>query len=216
VLVADGLTVFRAAVRNVLAREKDFEVLEAASTHEVRYGAAGGAIDIALVDLRLPPHGALDAIQALRSAGRAEVIVWSFDPDQETVFAAIRAGASGYLHKEISPAGLVRSLRGAARGEAPLSRDLMAMMIDALHGVEQRQDAREHTGALSEREREVLGHVAAGARNRQIAAELSISPFTVKRHVQNILQKLDVPSRRDAAAFYHAAFGVDEQERLPA
>lgn len=213
ILVADGLTVFRAAVRNVLAHEKDFEVLEAASLAEVTRTIDEGCVDIALVDLDLSPAGALGAVKTLRERCDAEVIVWSFRPDQATVFEAIRAGASGYLHKEISPEGLVRSLRGAANGEAPLSRELMALMIDAIHTLEDRQRARDQAGLLSAREREVLGQVASGARNRQIASSLSISEFTVKRHVQNILHKLGVESRREAAAFYYAAYaGVPEEE----
>lgn len=211
ILVADGQTVFRAAVRNVLAREQDFDVLEAADLAGVRRALAAGGVEIALVDLELPPAGALEAVRALRERCDAEVIVWSLRPEQGTVFEAIRAGASGYLHKEISPEGLVRSLRGAANGEAPLSRELMALMIDALHSLEQRHRAREHAGLLSAREREVLSQVAKGARNRQIASTLEISEFTVKRHVQNILQKLEVESRREAAAFYTAAYAGHEE-----
>lgn len=210
ILVADGQTVFRAAVRNILAREQDFDVLEAADLAGVRRALAAGGVEIALVDLELPPAGALEAVRALRERRDAEVIVWSLRPEQETVFGAIRAGASGYLHKEISPEGLVRALRGAANGEAPLSRELMALMIDALHGLDERAHALERAGVLSPREREVLELVAQGARNKQIAATLVISEFTVKRHVQNILQKLELPSRRAAATFYRTAFGSEK------
>jgi two-component system nitrate/nitrite response regulator NarL len=118
------------------------------------------------------------------------------------VLAAVRAGATGYLRKEISPAGLVRSLRGAARGESPLSRDLAALMIDAIHASEANAEMQRLARILSEREREVLDHVARGSRNKQIALALMISEFTVKRHVQNILHKLELPSRRAAAALY--------------
>jgi DNA-binding NarL/FixJ family response regulator len=217
VLVADGLTVFRAAVRNVIARERDFHVAEAADLPEVLQTTESGCVDIALVDLGLPPEGALPAIAALRERCDTEVVVWSFEPDQATVFAALRAGASGYLHKEISPRGLVRSLRGAANGEAPLSRELMALMIDSLHSLEEREHARSQAAALSQREREVLDHVARGARNRQIAKALSISEFTVKRHVQNILAKLDLPSRHAAARLYNTTVAdAAAADRLPA
>ena len=101
---------------------------------------------------------------------------------------------------------LVRALRGAVNGEAPLSRDMAALMIDAIHTLEERSKARERAAVLSDREKEVLAFVARGARNREIAEELEISEFTVKRHMQNILQKLDVPSRRAAAAFYVSAY----------
>ena len=120
------------------------------------------------------------------------------------------AGAHGFLHKQISPAGLVRALRGALQGEAPLSRELVPVLIGALHGAAERADALARAGALSAREHEVLDLVARGARNREIAAALAISEFTVKRHVQNILQKLELPSRAAAAALYRTAFSARE------
>jgi DNA-binding NarL/FixJ family response regulator len=162
-----------------------------------------------LVDLELPPTGGLRAASWLTQECSTRTIVWSFVPTQDTVLAAIRAGADGYLHKEISSAGLVRALRGLIAGEAPLARDLAALMIDGLHGMEERATAKERTATLSAREREVLRLIAAGARNKEIALELIISEFTVKRHVQNILQKLDLSSRQAAAGFYRAAFEVD-------
>jgi two-component system, NarL family, nitrate/nitrite response regulator NarL len=202
VCIADGVTIFRAGVREVLAREKDFEVVEAVDLESFVVALQRG-IDIALVDADLPPTGAFEAVA--RAKGHcSEVIVWSMKPGPEEVLAAVKAGATGYLRKEISAEGLVRSLRGVGRGESPLSRDLAALLIDALHSAERGSRAREIAAALSAREREVLGHIARGARNKQIAAELTISEFTVKRHVQNILHKLDLPSRRAAAALYSA------------
>jgi two-component system nitrate/nitrite response regulator NarL len=187
-------------VREVLLREQDFEVRGAANLAELDE-ALGGGVDLVLIDSELPPAGVRPAIACAK--GRAsEIVVWSLRPEPEEVLAAVRAGATGYLRKEISPAGLVRSLRGAARGESPLSRDLTALMIDALHAAESTARAREVAAALSEREREVLSHVARGSRNKQIAVALTISEFTVKRHVQNILHKLELPSRRAAASFY--------------
>src|SRR5919197_250904 len=181
ILVADALTIFRAGVRNLLTRESDLEVLEAADVGEVSAVVERGCPEIALIDLELPPSGGVDAVKLLSERGSTRMIVWSFAPTRETVLAAVRAGADGYLHKEISPAGLVRSLRGVIHGEAPLSR------------------------VLSMREREILHHVAHGARNRQIAVALTISEFTVKRHMQNILGKLGVGSRSAAADFYRTA-----------
>jgi DNA-binding NarL/FixJ family response regulator len=212
ILVADSLSIFRAGVRNLLARESDFEVAEAGSLEEVVHSIEDQAPDIALIDLDLPPSGGVEVVKRLAQRCDAYSIVWSFQPTRETVLAGVRAGASGYLHKDISPQGLVRSLHGVVRGEAPLSRDLATMMIEALHGYDEQALAREKAEILSTREREVLDLVSQGARNRQIAVALTISEFTVKRHMQNILDKLDVPSRRAAAAFYVAAFGSDEAE----
>jgi two-component system, NarL family, nitrate/nitrite response regulator NarL len=210
VLIADSLTIFRSGVRSLLLRESDFEVVEAGHLEEVKRAIADDPPDIALIDLELPPLGGVAAVAHLAERCTAHAVVWSFTPSRETVLAAVRAGASGYLHKEISPRGLVRSLRGVVHGEAPLSRDLATLMIDALHGLDERDRLRERAASLSERECEVLELVAQGARNKQVAEALVISEFTVKRHMQNILRKLELPSRRAAAVFYRAAFATDD------
>lgn len=207
---------FRAGVRHLLGRESDFEVIEAPTLATLTQALEERAPDIALVDLDLPPSGGIAAVAGLTPLHETRMIVWGFEANPEVVLAAITAGAKGYLPKEISPAGLIRSLRGVVRGEAPVSRTLATLLIDAVHGLEERDRARERAVTLSTREREVLALVARGARNRQIAEALSISEFTVKRHMQNILHKLDLPSRRAAGLFYRSAFestGVFEMER---
>ncbi len=210
ILVADALTIFRSGVRNLLVRESDFDVAEADDLHDVEAEIELGCPDIALIDLELPPLGGVAAVRALSKACSTHMIVWSFEPTRDTVLAAIRAGASGYLHKQVSPQGLLRALRGVLQGEAPISRHLTSLMIEALHELEERERLARRADVLSDREREVLDLVARGARNKQIAQALTISEFTVKRHVQNILQKLDLPTRRAAAAFYRSAYGPDE------
>jgi two-component system nitrate/nitrite response regulator NarL len=205
ILIADGLTIFRAGVRNLIARESDLEIVEAADLEAVQEHVGSRCPDIALVDLELPPQGGVAAVEWLQENCDAHTIVWSFEPTRETVLAAVRAGASGYLHKEISQDGLVRSLRGVINGEAPLSRDLVTLMIDAIHRLDDRDRTLERLSVLSGREREILDFVARGARNREIANELTISEFTVKRHMQNILGKLELSSRRAAADFYENA-----------
>lgn len=210
ILVADPLRIFRSGVRNLLERESDFAVVEAGSLDDVLDAMADDCPDIALIDLELPPVGGVAAVRRLARQCSTHMIVWSFEPTRETVLDAVRSGAHGFLHKEISPEGLIRALRGVVQGEAPISRDLASLMIDALHGLDERTRARERVSVLSAREREVLGFVAQGHRNKQIAHELTISEFTAKRHVQNILQKLELPSRRAAATFYVTAFGVEE------
>jgi two-component system nitrate/nitrite response regulator NarL len=206
ILVADSLSIFRAGVRTLLARESDFEIIEAATFDDVLRAIEHDCPDVALIDLDLPPCGGVAAVQRLKRQCSTYTIVWSFEPSRETVLAAVRSGAHGFLRKNISPEGLVRSLRGVVQGEAPLSRDLATLMIDALHGLDGHTRARDRAAVLSPREREVLDFIARGARNKQIAASLVISEFTVKRHVQNILHKLDVTSRDAAAMFYKDAF----------
>jgi len=205
VLVADPLGIFRAGVYNLLSRESDFAVVEAVDFDRVQSLVETQCPDIALIDLDLPPGGGVAALQWLHEHCNTRTIAWSFDPAQDVVLAAVRAGASGYLRKDISPDGLVRALRGLVAGQAPLSHDIATLMIDAIHQHRDRERTEDRLSALSSRECEVLEQVAGGALNRQIASELTISEFTVKRHIQNILGKLGVRSRREAAEFYRAA-----------
>jgi len=205
VLVADPFAIFRAGVTNLLRRESDFAVVEAEDLPAIQKLVGAKCPDIALIDLELPPLGGVAAVEWLEEHCSTHTIVWSFEPTRESVLGAVHAGASGYLRKDISPDGLVRSLRGVVTGQAPLSRDLATLMIEAIHRLRDREGTRERLSALSSRECEVLEHVARGARNRQIASELTISELTVKRHVQNILGKLKVRSRREAGDFYRAA-----------
>jgi DNA-binding NarL/FixJ family response regulator len=218
ILLADDLETLRSGVRDILLRESDFKVSEARNLDELRAAVTRYSPDIVLVDLDLPPSGGIAAVAELQLSATS-CILWSLGPNRATVLEAIRAGARGYLDKEISPQGLVRALRGVVRGEAALSRELVTLLIDALHGVEERDRVRDQAAVLSSREREVLALVSRGARNREIGEELHISEFTVKRHVQNILNKLEVPSRRSAAAVYRSAFQPDwlaTDERRPA
>jgi two-component system nitrate/nitrite response regulator NarL len=213
ILVADPMPLFRSGVRNLLLRASDFAVLEAGTVDEAVEVARSTRPDIALIDLDLPSLGGVEAVVRIAAAAPVQSIVWSVDPPREAVLGAIRAGASGYLDKQVSSSGLLRAIRGLDEGEAPISRGLALQMIEALHGLDRRDRALELASRLSRREREVLERVAHGARNREIADSLAISEFTVKRHVQNILQKLELGSRNAAASFYEATFA---HEALPA
>jgi DNA-binding NarL/FixJ family response regulator len=208
-VIADPVEMFRTGVSALLSRESDFAVATVADLEGI--ARTTPCPDIALIDANLPPRGGLAAVARLAETCGTHTILWSFKPDQDAVLSAIQAGASGYLHKETSPQGLVRALRGTARGEAPFARDLMTMLIEGVRRDEDREQAREQFSRLSTRERDVLALVVQGARNKEIASALYISEFTVKRHMQNILQKLDVDSRRAAVDFYHSAYGRAEQ-----
>jgi two-component system nitrate/nitrite response regulator NarL len=206
VLIADPFAIFRAGVCNVLRRDGEFRVAEASDLTEIQGVLAMPAPpEIALVDADLPPDGGVAAVEWLEANCCIRSIVWSFEPTREEVLAAVRAGAGGYLRKDISPEGLVRSLHGLSTGEAPLSRDLATLMVEAIHHFRGHEETTDRLSTLSSREYEVLEYIVRGARNRHIASELSISVFTVKRHVQNILDKLGVGSRREAADFYRVA-----------
>ncbi|MHB8643446.1 MAG: LuxR C-terminal-related transcriptional regulator [Gaiellaceae bacterium] len=210
VLVADAMPMFGAGVNGLLEQQDDFESVQVQSLAEALDLIALFQPDIVLVDLDLPPAGGIEAVERITAADDSVMsIVWSLQPSRDAVLNAIRAGAKGFMRKDTSPDGLLRALRGVSRGEAPLSRELVQLMIEALHGLDNRQRALELAGRLSGREQEVLMMVAEGARNREIAGALAISEFTVKRHVQNILHKLGMASRNSAAAFYRNTFGDD-------
>jgi DNA-binding NarL/FixJ family response regulator len=205
VLIADSWGIFRAGVSNLLNRESEFAVAEAADFRGVQDYVGDQCPDIALIDFDLPPHGGVAAVRWLDELTDARTIAWSFEPTRDAVLAAIRAGASGFLRKDISQDGLVRALRGLVAGQAPLSHDIATLMIEAIHRLRERERAEDRLSTLSSRECEVLERVATGALNRQIACELTISEFTVKRHMQSILSKLGFRSRREAGAFYRSA-----------
>jgi DNA-binding NarL/FixJ family response regulator len=204
VALADPVPVFRLGVAAILAEAGEFEVSEATSLDELEeLLAAEPSPDLALVDLDLPTSPA--AAVALLCQHDVAPVVWS-KRDRLTadlVFELIRAGAVGVLTKEISPAGLVRALRGTIRGQAALGRETAWLLIQGTHALNTSSSSAQRT-PLSPRELEVLELVAAGRPNKAIAARLGLSEFTVKRHVQNILRKVGARSRWEASASYLA------------
>jgi len=198
VIVAEATEMFRATVRAALERQ-GFEVHEAHDFESLMQAGSGNSA-LALVDIELPPLGGIAAARELIAQHGTETVVWAFAPRSEDILAAVRVGAIGFLDKEISPAALVRALRRSAE-EAPLSRTGARALAQGLHELEERGRAERRLARLSRRELEVLDLVAAGFRNRQIALELMLSEATVKRHVHNILGKLELRSRWNAAAY---------------
>ena len=209
-IVADPHAILRIGVRGLLNREPEFEIIEAADLDGlIEQAARTPTPDVALIDVDLPPRGAAAAVVALREYNTVP-IVWSYPShlSAEIVYDAVRLGAAGVLRKDISAAGLARSLRAIVKGEAPLCRDLTASLIARIQLLDRQAVARSKVSELSKREQEVLALIAAGQSNKTIAADLCISQFTAKRHVQNILNKLGLHKRSEAAARFRSA--VDE------
>lgn len=209
VLVADPAPIFRSSLRAVLEPD-GVTVREARDRAELLAWQELGA-DVAVVALDLPPDGGLFALEALAEAGGPPCVVWALEPGGAEVLAAVEAGAAGVLRKDSSTTELVRALRGVAAGATALDPNLGTPLAYALRHRAARDRARQRASSLSARECTVLELAALGRRNREIAEALSLSEFTVKRHIQNILRKLGVSSRQAAGALYRLAASGEQQ-----
>ncbi|TMR92219.1 response regulator [Nonomuraea basaltis] len=197
VLLADDQRLVRAGFRLMLEGEPDLAVVgEAGDGEEAVRLARAGAPDVVLMDVRMP---GLDGIQATRRivtdpalGGVKVVILTTFDMD-EYVYGALRAGASGFLLKDTEPMELIHAVRVAARGDALIAPAVTRRLIAEFAGRVTRP-VPELSG-LTEREREVLGLIASGLSNDEIAERLVLSPATVKTHVSRILPKLGARDR---------------------
>jgi DNA-binding NarL/FixJ family response regulator len=199
VLIADDHPLTREALARLLAQH-GFEVAGQAGNGEDAVALAGELQpQLVLLDLSMPGVGGLEALPLLRAAApAAEVVVLTASEDEESLLAAIRAGAAGYLLKSEPPERIVEFLRGVARGEAALSGPVARRLLDQVRsgGAPAVPDAVAQ--ALSARELEVLLLLDRHLSTEDIAARLLISEHTVRSHVKSLLAKLGVSSRREA------------------
>ena len=201
VLLVDDHALVRQGVRAFLETQSDIAVVaEAGSGEEAIRLAAEHAPDVALVDLIMPGIDGVEATRRLTTRSpRTNVIVLTSYHDDEHVFPAIRAGALSYILKEVGPKELADAVRKAASGEAVLHPRVAARVVRELHGA--RRDEPNAFRELSDRELEVLKLIADGLNNAEIAGRLYVSEKTVKSHVSNILGKLHLADRTQAAVF---------------
>ena len=201
VLVVDDHPLFRAGVSELLT-EQGFDVGEAHSGEGALELAAEIVPHVVIMDLSMPGMGGVEATRRLTAtAPLARVIVLTLSDDEESVVEAIMAGACGYLMKDSSLKEIAAAVRAAYSGGSILSSSISAMLLDRLR-VNERKKAKEYGGTgLAERELEVLGLLAQGKNNAEIAQELYVSPSTVKTHVSNILTKLQIDNRIQAAVY---------------
>jgi DNA-binding NarL/FixJ family response regulator len=200
VLLADDHILFRSGLASLLAAQTDFTLVGEASNGEEAANLALALLpDITLLDVRMPVASGLDALRRIRTAmPDALIVMLTASEDDKDLFEAIRLGAQGYLLKNTAPAEFYSYLRGVMRGEAALSGLLAARILSEMSGAARPGAPVE---ALSQRESEVLGLVADGAANKEIANRLQITENTVKKHLQSILDKLHVQNRTQAAAY---------------
>ena len=198
VLVADDHPAFRRGLELMLADVDDLDVVGMAETGALAVDLAGSlAPDVVLMDLRMPDLDGIEATRRIvRSAPAPAVVVLTMFEDDDSVFAAMRAGARGYLLKGADQDEIVRAIRAAAAGEAIFGPEVAARVID--HFAQGAGSLAAVFPSLTEREREVLEMIAAGKGNAAIAHELMITLKTVRNHVSNIFTKLQVSDRSAA------------------
>ena len=209
VLLCDDQALVRSGFRMVLEAREDMEVVgEAEDGARALELAARCRPDVILMDVRMPHMDGVEATRRLARAGTSARIVMltTFDSD-EYVYAALRAGASGFLLKDVQPGQLVDAIRVVARGEALLAPTVTRRLLDRFaHTLPDRnRTAPPALAELTERELEVLTLLASGLSNAELAERLFVSETTVKTHVSSILRKLDLRDRVQAVVLAYQA-----------
>jgi two-component system, NarL family, response regulator LiaR len=199
VLIADDHAVVRQGLRTFLEVQDDIEVVgEASDGREALAMIEALAPDVVVMDLLMPRLSGIEATRQIRELRPAtKVIVLTSFLDDEKVFAAVRAGAAGYLLKDVRPQELGEAIRTVSRGEALLHPAAAAKLMQEF-AQENRPSPRQ---GLTERELEVLRLIARGRSNKEIALDLGVAEKTAKTHVSNILQKLNLADRTQAALY---------------
>ena len=204
VLIVDDHALFRRGLEMVLAEEPDIDLVGEASDGAEAVQKAGEALpDVVLMDIRMPRSSGIEACRAMKEvAPSTKIVMLTISDEEADLFEAIRAGASGYLLKDIpydEVADVVRAVHG---GQSLINPSMAAKLLTEFAALAKREESEraEQVPAprLTEREIEVLKLVARGMNNRDIAKELFISENTVKNHVRNILEKLQIHSRMEA------------------
>jgi DNA-binding NarL/FixJ family response regulator len=204
VLVVDDQALVRGGFRMILDAREDMEVVgEAADGAEAVELVARTEPDVVLMDVRMPAMDGIEATERIvASGGQARIIILTTHDLDEYVLAALRAGASGFLLKDVRPTELVESIRVVADGDALLAPSVTRRLLDRFVAVlDEPPPAQDLLAELTEREVEVLRLVALALSNAEIAGRLVLTEATVKTHVSSILRKLDLRDRVQAVVF---------------
>lgn len=200
VVLVDDHPMFREGLRFTLEQADGIQVVaEASDGQEALTTAEEHRPDVVVMDLAMPRVDGLAATAHLAASG-LHVLVLTFSEEDASVLAAMRAGALGYLRKGADPDQVVSAVRATAAGHAVFGPGIAGRMLEVF--ADRGDPSRDRFPELSPREHEILQHLADGASNKEIAAELVISPVTVRNHVSNILMKLHLTNRREAMVRY--------------
>jgi len=207
ILIVDDHTLFRSGIKLALQRHEGFEVVgEAGDGLEGIKRAKQLKPDVVLLDLHMPGIGGLEALRVLvEDVPEAQVVMLTVSEDAEDLLETLRAGARGYLLKNIDTEFFQESIQRAARGESVMSPQIAHKLADSLRAPPKESTAlaaaAANPGKLSPREREIIVMLAHGASNKEIARVLNLSESTIKIHVQGILRKLNIAKRVQAAVY---------------
>ena len=203
VLVADDHALFRKALAAVFADEADVELVGEASDGEEAVRMAAELVpDVVLMDVRMPKILGIEAARQIKSEQpTTKIVMLTVSDEEEDLFEAIKAGASGYLLKEVDPSEIADALRQIHEGHSLLSPAVASKLVSEFAAICKRTDERAMRPTLTDRELEVLRLAADGLTNRQIGRRLGISENTVKNHIRNILEKLHLHSRMEAVLY---------------
>ncbi len=205
VLICDDHALFRRGLAMVLESEDGVEVVGEAEDGEDSIRQAEELVpDVVLMDVRMPKVSGIEATRAIASTvPSAKILMLTVSDEEDDLYAAIKAGATGYLLKEISIEEVAGAIRSVVSGQSLISPSMASKLLTEFTNLARKADERqaEFTPRLTARELEVLKLVAKGMSNREIAGELYISDNTVKNHVRNILEKLHLHSRMEAVVY---------------
>ncbi len=203
VLLVDDHTLFRSGIKSLLQRNDDFEVVgEAGDGLEGIKRVRSLKPDVALLDLHMPGVSGLEAVKVIsEEMPEVNVLMLTVSEDAQDLMDALRAGASGYLLKNIETDTLIEAIRKAAQGESVVSQQMTAKLIQGVRNPPKQEAAAVERDRFSPRERDILASLAQGESNKEIARKLDLAESTVKIHVQNIFKKLNMSSRVQVALY---------------
>jgi DNA-binding NarL/FixJ family response regulator len=203
VLVVDDQELFRRGLVMLLSHEDGITVVGEASDGDDGTALASSTVpDVVLLDIRMPKRTGLEACQAIKDAvPTARIIMLTVSDEEADLYDAVKSGASGYLLKDSSIEEVSQAVRVVADGQSLISPSMAVKLIDEFKQMSSPQREQVSGLRLTERELEVLRLVARGLNNREIAKQLYISENTVKNHVRNILEKLQLHSRMEAVMY---------------